>query len=61
MSRHAYCIIAHTDSYCLQTLIDLLDDERNDIILLFDKKAPIDQFTNIRSKKSRIVTPPPIG
>lgn len=57
-SRHAYCIIAHTDPYCLQTLIDLIDDERNDIILLFDKKAPTYEFANIRARRSRIITPP---
>ena len=37
--KHAYMIIAHTNFQQLQTLIDLLDDERNDIYLHIDKKA----------------------
>ena len=37
--RHAYLIIAHNNFAQLQTLISLLDDERNDIYLHIDKKA----------------------
>ena len=37
--KHAYLIIAHTNFEQLQTLIDLLDDPRNDIYLHVDKKA----------------------
>ena len=37
--KHAYLIIAHTNFAQLQTLIDLLDDERNDLYLHIDKKA----------------------
>lgn len=37
--KHAYLIIAHTNFEQLQTLIDLLDDERNDLYLHIDKKA----------------------
>ena len=37
--KHAYLIMAHTNFDQLQTLIDLLDDERNDIYLHIDKKA----------------------
>jgi len=37
--KHAYMIIAHTNFEQLQTLLDLLDDERNDIYLHIDKKA----------------------
>lgn len=44
MIKHAYCIIAHTDVYTLNTLIDCIDDERNDIFLLLDKKSKIDLF-----------------
>lgn len=43
MSRHAYCIIAHNDSYCLNKLLELLDDSRNDIYLLIDKKSDLRQ------------------
>ena len=37
--KHAYMIIAHTNFEQLQTLLDLLDDARNDIYLHIDKKA----------------------
>lgn len=39
--RHAYCIIAHTDEYCLRKLISCLDDPRNDIFIIFDKKSDL--------------------
>lgn len=56
--KHAYCIIAHNDPYCLQTLINLIDDERNDIFILYDKKSKKDQFQNIKACFSRIIFPP---
>ena len=37
--KHAYLLIAHTNFQQLQTLIDLLDDRRNDIYLHIDKKS----------------------
>ena len=37
--KHAYLLIAHTNFEQLQTLIDLLDDPRNDIYLHIDRKA----------------------
>ena len=37
--KHAYLMIAHTNFEQLQTLIDLLDDPRNDIYLHIDKKS----------------------
>lgn len=51
-SRHAYCIIAHTDEYCLQKLIQCLDDNRNDIFILFDKKSNLfkSSFHTLHSK-----------
>ena len=39
-NRHAYLIMAHANFDQLQTLIDLLDDDRNDIYLHIDKKVP---------------------
>ena len=39
MSRHAYVILAHSDPYCLKSLVSLIDDERNDIFIIPDKKS----------------------
>lgn len=36
--KHAYLIIAHKNDYTFQTLLRLLDDERNDIFIHMDKK-----------------------
>jgi len=36
--RHAYLIIVHHELLLLRTLVELLDDERNDIFIHFDKK-----------------------
>lgn len=48
--RHAYLIIAHNNFEQLQTLLDLLDDERNDIYLHIDKKSRnVPVFTTKRS------------
>ena len=40
--KHAYLIIAHSQPSLLKTLIRCLDDENNDIFILFDKKSKID-------------------
>lgn len=37
--RHAYAILAHADRKCLEVLLKLLDDSRNDIYLHLDKKS----------------------
>ena len=58
MSRHAYCISAHNDSYCLQTLVNLIDDDRNDIFIVSDKKADSLDLSVIKTNKSRLITPP---
>lgn len=39
MQKHAYLIIANRNPGQLQTLLTLLDDSRNDIYLLVDRKA----------------------
>ena len=39
IDKHAYCILAHNNFHQLQTLINCIDDERNDIYLHIDKKA----------------------
>ena len=38
MDRHAYLIIAHNEPKVLKTLLDMLDDVRNDIFLHIDKR-----------------------
>lgn len=55
---HAYCIIAHSDPYCLQSLIKLIDDKRNDIIIVYDKKSSPNLFSSIEAEQSQIITPP---
>lgn len=37
--KHAYLIIAHNEFVVLQTLLDLLDDERNRLFVHIDKKV----------------------
>lgn len=38
-NKHAYLIIAHNEFEILKILLSMLDDERNDIYLHFDKKV----------------------
>lgn len=54
MGKHAYCIIAHTDFYCLENLLKLIDDKRNDIYLLIDKKSHI-FYQNVKQKKDSLI------
>ena len=37
--KHAYLIIAHKNDYCFKTLLQLLDDDRNDIYIHMDAKC----------------------
>lgn len=39
MNKHAYLIIAHNEWGLLQTLLDCIDDERNDIFVHIDAKV----------------------
>lgn len=57
MKRHAYCIIAHNDAYCLEKLISLIDDERNDIILVLDKKSKLINSFVPKTKFSKVYQP----
>lgn len=56
--RHIYCIIAHTDYYCLNKLVSMLDDSRNDICIVLDKKSELRKLPLPKTKYSRIFTPP---
>lgn len=53
--KHAYLIIAHNDPVLLAVLVEILDDERNDIYILIDKKADAAQFSVIKATKSSLV------
>lgn len=57
--RHAYCILAHADLYCLETLLQLIDDPRNDVYILFDSKAPADLGKDLKCRYSQLVVIPP--
>lgn len=62
MGRHAYLILCHQYDYTLETLIKLLDDERNDIYVHIDLKTNdffpllkgIVKLSNIYNVKNRI-------
>ncbi len=42
--RHVYLILAHNEPEILKTLVEMIDDERNDIYIHIDKKSDINQF-----------------
>lgn len=44
MSKHAYCIIAHSNPKQLAILLSLLDDSRNDIYIHIDRKSDTTEF-----------------
>lgn len=52
--RHAYLIIAHNEPLILKTLISMIDDARNDIFLLIDKRSNISLFNDINTQKSKL-------
>lgn len=54
MKKHAYLIIAHTNFLQLRKLLEALDDERNDIFVLIDKKSVFNKstFDNVCKKSS---------
>lgn len=54
MVKHAYCIIAHNEPDVLKFLVKAIDDDRNDIYILIDKKADIGLFSSISTISSRI-------
>ena len=57
-SRHAYAVLAHDDRQNLLTLLELIDDPRNDIFLLIDKKAPRQLEEDLEVKSSRLTILP---
>ena len=57
-ARHAYCIISHNQPRLLQLLVRLIDDERNDIFLLIDKKADEKLFGEVKAERSGLYVLP---
>lgn len=55
--KHAYCIIAHSDQYCLRKLITCLDDVNNDIFIHFDKKSNLFNQKFYAQKSSLYILP----
>lgn len=50
--KHAFCVLAHADPYCLESLIGLLDYEGNDIYLHMDKKSPVSLERGLATRRS---------
>ena len=59
--RHAYLIMAHNNFGQLQTLLSLLDDERNDIYLHIDKKSADFSPDMVHTDHSRLILTDRIG
>lgn len=53
--RHAWLIIAHNQFGILQRLVSLLDDERSDFFILFDKK--VRELPDIHVEKGHLYRP----
>lgn len=51
--KHAYLIMAHNNFYCLEKLLMLLDDARNDIFLHIDAKVKNFDFAKFQSLCTR--------
>lgn len=51
--KHAYLIIAHSQFNILQNLLSLLDDERNDIFIHFDRK--VKTIPHLHLKRSELI------
>ena len=56
--KHAYCIIAHSEPEILDILIKMIDDARNDIYLLIDKKTDAGIYSNIKTNHSTLIYTP---
>lgn len=53
-NKHAYLIIAHNEPWLLQTLVNLIDDERNDIFITIDSRSDSSLFKDIKAVKSHL-------
>lgn len=64
MEKHAYLILCHEVTEVLKTLLRLLDDERNDIYLHFDKKIliPAEKLKELSVQQARLqILPNPVS
>lgn len=52
--KHAYCIIVHDEPLLFANLVSMIDDERNDIYVLIDKKVNAVPFYAVHSEKSKL-------
>ncbi len=53
--KHAYLIIAHNEPWLLKTLVEMLDDVRNDIYITIDSRTDISIFKEVKAAKSNLV------
>lgn len=58
MNKHAYLIIAHNQPWLLQTLVNLIDDVRNDIFITIDSQTDINIFKDIKAQNSSLFFTP---
>lgn len=58
--RFAYLIIAHGEPYILERLVNIIDDPRNDIYILFDKKSDLSLFKDISVCYSKLTFCEPV-
>lgn len=55
MMKHAFLIMAHNNLEILQTLVSMLDDERNDIFLHIDLKSNMLANHPMSTSKARLL------
>ena len=53
--KHAYLILAHNEFALLQTLIDCIDDPRNDIFVHIDKKVKVVPELNAKHSQLQVL------
>ena len=58
MPKHAFCILAHTDPYCLRTLLRLIDHPDNHIFIHIDRKANRILFSSLKTRFSPMTVLP---
>lgn len=56
MARHAYLILAHKNLEQLQTLVEMLDDSRNDIVIHADAKWDVSLHSVVKAATRARVT-----